>query len=74
MVFCQKISIFFKFSFNTKWINKVFGELPERLESPLDYKNVDYKSPKGLDHVFFSKNLSFSNFFLMQNGALKSVL
>ena len=44
---CKKIKTFSNFCFNAKWIyKKCVGEVPERMEVGLDYKNIDLKSPK----------------------------
>ena len=53
----------------------MFGEVPERMEVFLDYKNIDLKQAQNLH---FSKlvrpfNL-FSAIVLMQNGSIKRVL
>ena len=59
---------------------KGFGEVFERKEDFLDYKNVGLKTlkiclfPKGLVHGFCLKMELLPSFVFMQNGSRKSVL
>ena len=58
----------------------MFCEVPERMEVVLDYKNIDYKSPKfaflqrNYTMNFVKKLILFLSFVSMQNVSIQRVL